>query len=63
MIFKIKSYHWLNISLSLPNLPKIVHEFVNKGYTLADDFLLKGDTSISNLDLILGSRAAYNPVY
>ena len=29
----------INISLSLPNLPKIVREFVNKGYTLADDFL------------------------
>ena len=49
----------LDIVLKLPGLSNIVRNFVSKGYKLADDFLLNGSDIIDNLDLLLGTGAAY----
>ena len=44
----------INIDMNLPGLKGIAQAFVDKGYQLADSFLLQTD-KISNLDLILGN--------
>ena len=44
----------ININMNLPGLKGIAQAFVDKGYQLADSFLLQTD-KISNLDLILGN--------
>ena len=50
----------IDISLKLPNLNKVVSGFVNKGYNLADKFLLDDRSNeISNINFILGTKSSY----
>ena len=44
--------------ISLPGLSKVVDSFTQKGYHLADDFLMDGSDQIGNFDIILGSNDA-----
>lgn len=46
-------------SMSLPGLKKIVAGFTEKGYNLSDSFLLDGDDSIGNFDILLGMSYNY----
>jgi len=48
----------INIALNLPGLSEVAREFVARGYTLADSNLISND-SISNLDLVLGTKSAH----
>lgn len=49
----------LNINLNLPGLSKITKTFVDKGFQLADNYLLEGNDRISDIDFILGSKSSY----
>ncbi len=49
----------INIRLHLPGLSRVVQGFVQKGYKLADEKLLKGGDDISNIDFILGTKSAF----
>ena len=48
----------IRTKLSLPGLSGIVKEFDNRGYKLADKFLLYGGDTIENISLILGDNEA-----
>ena len=48
----------INVTLTLPNLSKVVKGFVDRGYSLADGELLNGSEIINNLDFILGAISA-----
>ena len=41
--------------VKLPGLPNIVTHFINKGYSLADEFLMYDNDEISGLDFVLGN--------
>ena len=47
----------IDISLNLPNLSKVVDGFLSKGYKLADEILINCSDTISNIDIILGSKS------
>ena len=49
----------INVDLKLPGLSKVVNEFTNKGYNLADIDLLYSGDNITNIDFILGVNSAY----
>ena len=49
----------IRITLKSRRLGDLVQGILNKGYDLADDFLLKDSEEISNLDFILGTRNGY----
>ena len=49
----------IRINLKLPGLSEVVEGFLEKGYTLADKFLEKGEDCIKNIEFILGSCSAY----
>ena len=48
----------INVTLTLPNLSKVVKGFIDRGYSLADGVLLNGSEIINNLDFILGAISA-----
>ncbi|XP_068247851.1 uncharacterized protein [Palaemon carinicauda] len=45
--------------LKLPGLTSVVQGFIEKGYTVADKYLLNGKDEIMDVDFILGSNSAY----
>ena len=49
----------ISINLKLPNLSRIVEQFTSKGYIMADKKLYEEVDSITNIDLILGTKSAY----
>ena len=49
----------IKISMTVPDLEHIAKEFHNKGYKLADPNLINCRDEVSNLDFILGTKAAY----
>lgn len=49
----------INIDLKLHNLPEIIGTFLDRNYVLADKFLSKSSSNISDLDFILGMTSNY----
>ena len=49
----------IKVNLNLPQLGTIVHDFLNKGYSLADSFLNEHSDKIVNIDFVLGSDASH----
>ena len=49
----------INVDLNLIGLGKIVSEFSNRGFKLADKFLCKDSNNINNIELILGTKSGY----
>ena len=49
----------IGISLKLPNLNKVVSQFLKKGYVLADSLLSKRSCALDEIGLILGANAAF----
>ena len=45
--------------LKLPGLSTVINGFLDKGYNLADRFMLEGKDVIGDIEFILGSNAAY----
>ena len=49
----------INISLNIPGLRTVIDGFLKKGHDLADEMLLEATDQISDINLILGSKASY----
>ena len=49
----------IKISLKLPNLDKVVSQFLGKNYALADELLSSSSSALENIDIILGANAAF----
>ena len=49
----------INISLDLPNLNTLVTHFIQKGYTMADEYLLSCNDKLNDINIILGADAAH----
>lgn len=50
---------FINMTMKLPGLSKVVERFKDKGYQLADEFLLSNEENITNIEFVLGSNCAY----
>ena len=49
----------INIVLELPGLGKLVENFMSKGYRFADKMLNVRENSISNINMIVGSKSSH----
>jgi hypothetical protein len=47
----------IRIKLSIKNLDKVINQFTNKGYTLADKLLHPSTNTIENISMVLGADA------